>query len=170
MSQGRIVMTLFLFAAVVASALAVTWTEYRSRQLFMEQQALQKELDVLDGDWAVFYPDASGHESLYHVLNAGMMALFGPGVGGIRCLSVILGVLSVALTFLLARQLFGRPVEVAYFPEGSSALADAVAAALADACACVLLDHGAVTVGATIEQALGRMLSLERAAARSAGR
>ncbi len=65
---------------------------------------------VLDGDWAVFYPDASGHESLYHVLNAGMMALFGPGVGGIRWLSVILGVLSVALTFLLARQLFGRPV------------------------------------------------------------
>lgn len=65
---------------------------------------------VLDGDWAVFYPDASGHESLYHVLNAGMMALFGPGVAGIRWLSVILGVLSVALTFLLARQLFGRPV------------------------------------------------------------
>ena len=67
-------------------------------------------------------------------------------------------------------QLFGHPVEVAYFPEGSSALAEAVAAALADACACVLLDHGAVTVGATVEQALRRMLSLERAAIRSAGR
>jgi len=67
-------------------------------------------------------------------------------------------------------QLVGRPVEVAYFPEGSSDLAEAVAAALDDACACVLLDHGAVTVGATVEQALGRMLSLERAAARSAGR
>ncbi len=65
---------------------------------------------VLDGDWAVFYPDASGHESLYHLLNAGMMALFGPGVEGIRWLSAILGVLSVALTFVLARQLFGRPV------------------------------------------------------------
>ena len=39
---------------------------------------------VLDGEWAFFYPDASGHEALYHVLNAGMLALFGPGVAGIR--------------------------------------------------------------------------------------
>ncbi|MGD8856485.1 MAG: hypothetical protein PVG33_09175, partial [Chloroflexota bacterium] len=26
---------------------------------------------VIDGDWAVYYPDASGHEALYHILNAG---------------------------------------------------------------------------------------------------
>jgi 4-amino-4-deoxy-L-arabinose transferase-like glycosyltransferase len=63
---------------------------------------------VLDGDWAFFYPDASGHEALYHVLNAGMLALFGPGVPGIRWLSVVLGVLSVWLTYLVGREFFGR--------------------------------------------------------------
>ena len=64
-------------------------------------------------------------------------------------------------------QLFGRVVEVSHFKEGSSALADAVVAALEEASACVLLGHGAVTVGASVEQALRRMLYLERAAART---
>ncbi len=67
------------------------------------------------------------------------------------------------------QQLFGRVVEVPYFEEGSTALAKSAAAALQDAEACVLLDHGAVTVGATVESALRRMLYLERAAARTIG-
>ena len=37
----------------------------------------------LNGDWQVYYADASGHEALYHILNAGMLALFGPGAAGI---------------------------------------------------------------------------------------
>lgn len=65
---------------------------------------------VIDGDWAVYYPDASGHEALYHILNAGMLALFGPGEAGIRLLSAILGTLTVPLTFLVGKRLFGRPV------------------------------------------------------------
>jgi hypothetical protein len=65
---------------------------------------------VIDGDWAVYYPDASGHEALYHILNAAMLALFGPGEAGIRLLSAILGTLTVPLTFLVARRLFGRAV------------------------------------------------------------
>jgi 4-amino-4-deoxy-L-arabinose transferase-like glycosyltransferase len=62
---------------------------------------------VLDGDLAVYYADASGHEALYHVLNAFMLGYFGPGVPGIRWLSVILGTLSVFLTFLVGQRLFG---------------------------------------------------------------
>lgn len=65
---------------------------------------------VLDGDLSVYYADASGHEALYHALNAGMLAVFGPGVAGIRWLSVILGGLSVLLTFLLGRRLYGSLV------------------------------------------------------------
>jgi L-fuculose-phosphate aldolase len=67
------------------------------------------------------------------------------------------------------QQLFGRVVGVPYFEEGSTALAKSAAAALEDASACVLSDHGAVTVGGTIEIALRRMLYLERAAARTGG-
>jgi L-fuculose-phosphate aldolase len=65
---------------------------------------------------------------------------------------------------------FGRVVDVPYFEEGSTALARTAAAALLEATACVLSDHGAVTVGATVENALRRMLFLERAAVRTNGR
>lgn len=65
---------------------------------------------VLDGDLALYYPDASGHEALYHALNAVFLALFGPTVPGIRWLSVILGTLAVPLTFLLGKRLFGPTV------------------------------------------------------------
>lgn len=64
---------------------------------------------------------------------------------------------------------FGRVLEAPYFSEGSRALANAAADALTDSVACVLLDHGAVAVGATVEIALARMLNLERAAARMGG-
>ena len=64
-------------------------------------------------------------------------------------------------------QLFGRVVEVPHLREGSEALAQAVMSALAEASSCVLVDHGAVTVGRSVEEALRRMLSFERAAART---
>ena len=62
---------------------------------------------------------------------------------------------------------FGTVRGAPHFEEGSLALAKAVAEALADNAACVLLDHGAVAVGSSIEVALRRMLNMERAAARS---
>jgi len=65
---------------------------------------------------------------------------------------------------------FGDVVAVPYFEEGSRELARTAAAALLGASACVLSDHGAVTVGVTVESALRRMLQLERAAARTPGR
>ncbi len=61
---------------------------------------------VLDGDIALYYPDASGHEGLYHILNAAFLAVFGAGGMGIRALSAILGALAVPLTYLLGRNLF----------------------------------------------------------------
>ena len=64
---------------------------------------------------------------------------------------------------------FGGVVAVPYFEEGSRELAGTAAAALSNATACVLSDHGAVTVGVTVESALRRMLQLERAAARTRG-
>ncbi|MBK7894623.1 MAG: glycosyltransferase family 39 protein [Anaerolineaceae bacterium] len=65
---------------------------------------------VLDGNLAVYYPDASGHEALYHALNAIMLGLFGANWVGIRLLSAFLGTLAVPLTYLLGRKLFGRTV------------------------------------------------------------
>jgi 4-amino-4-deoxy-L-arabinose transferase-like glycosyltransferase len=65
---------------------------------------------VLDGEWALYFPDASGHEALYHTLNAAFLHLFGATVWGIRYLSVLLGTLAVPLTYLLGKKLFGPTV------------------------------------------------------------
>lgn len=62
---------------------------------------------VLDGDIGLYYPDASGHEALYHALNALMLSLFGPGIFGIRWLSVILGTVTVPITWQVGRRIFG---------------------------------------------------------------
>lgn len=67
---------------------------------------------VLDGDLAVYYADASGHEALYHALNAAMLGLFGANWLGIRLLSAFLGTLAVPLTYQVGRKLFGRRVGV----------------------------------------------------------
>ena len=65
---------------------------------------------VLDGDLVVYYPDASGHEALYHALNAAFLGLFGANWLGIRLLSAFLGTLAVPLTYQLGRKLFDRRV------------------------------------------------------------
>jgi len=52
-----------------------------------------------------------------------------------------------------------------FYPPGSPALAEAVAVALAGAAACILDQHGAVSVGESVERALRRMLLLEHHAA-----
>ncbi len=65
---------------------------------------------ALDGHVAVYYADASGHEALYHLLNAIMLGLFGPNIVGIRVLSVFLGTLTVALTYQVGRRMFNAHV------------------------------------------------------------
>lgn len=50
------------------------------------------------------------------------------------------------------------------FPPGSRSLADEVAKGIAQAPALVLAAHGAVTIGATVDQAVVRMIRLERLA------
>ncbi|HSM57541.1 MAG TPA: glycosyltransferase family 39 protein [Candidatus Sulfomarinibacteraceae bacterium] len=65
---------------------------------------------VFQGNYAVYYPDATGLEAPYHVVSGLALALFGFNAIGIRLLSSILGTLSVALTYRLGRALFGRGV------------------------------------------------------------
>jgi len=64
--------------------------------------------------------------------------------------------------------LLGTVGWVPALPPGSVELAEATAHALARSPACVLAQHGAVTVGGSVDQATRRMLLLERLAALSA--
>jgi len=57
----------------------------------------------------LFFPQAEGHEPLYHYLSAGWIALAGSSLFSVRLLSAYLGLFSVAALYRLARALFGRP-------------------------------------------------------------
>jgi len=88
-------------------ALAAVPPGWRDDELIETLVISQK---MLDGNLAFFYPDASGHEALYHGLNALFLAAFGPTTPGIRLLSAFLGTLAVALTYALGRRMFGPAV------------------------------------------------------------
>lgn len=63
---------------------------------------------LLEGRFPVYYLGASGHEPLYHHLHAGVHALLGFDVLSGHILSAAFGLLSVALTYALARRLYPR--------------------------------------------------------------
>jgi len=65
---------------------------------------------LLAGDFPLYFTDASGHEPLYHYLHAGIHWVLGFNVLSGHLLSVILGTLSVVLTYVLCRRLFGTMV------------------------------------------------------------
>ena len=65
---------------------------------------------ALDGDIQLYYPDASGNEGLYHVLNAVMYRLFGATPWGMRGLSVLLGTLGIAAVYVMGKQLYDAKV------------------------------------------------------------
>ncbi|HRQ38191.1 MAG TPA: phospholipid carrier-dependent glycosyltransferase [Chloroflexota bacterium] len=96
-------LTLLAFAARVWQ-LADFPPGWRDDELINSLVISQK---VLDGDWQLFYPDASGNEGFYFILNAPMLALFGANFVGMRLLSVFWGLTAVPLTWLLGRKLFG---------------------------------------------------------------
>ncbi|GIK56209.1 MAG: hypothetical protein HND44_15500 [Chloroflexi bacterium] len=96
-------LTLLAFAARVWQ-LADFPPGWRDDELINSLVISQK---VLDGDWQLFYPDASGNEGFYFVLNAPMLALFGANFVGMRLLSVFWGLTAVPLTWLLGRKMFG---------------------------------------------------------------
>jgi len=68
--------------------------------------------EPLAGHFPLYFTGASGHEPLYHYLHAGVHAILGFNVLSGHLLSVVCGVLTVALTYTLAHRLFGRATAV----------------------------------------------------------
>ena len=60
------------------------------------------------GNYAVYYTDATGLEAPYHILSGLMLRLLGFNALGIRLLSAFLGVLTVPLTYQMGRRLYNR--------------------------------------------------------------
>jgi len=68
--------------------------------------------ELLAGRFPLYFTGASGHEPLYHYLHAGVHAVLGFNVLSGHLLSAACGTLTVALTYSLARRLFGRTTAV----------------------------------------------------------
>ena len=67
---------------------------------------------IRDGWRPLYIAEAEGHEPLFHYLQAATIALFGENVAGYKWLSMAFGVLTAALTYALARRLFGARVAI----------------------------------------------------------
>ncbi len=63
--------------------------------------------DILAGQHAIYFTEAYGHEALYHYLQAGFGALAGDHALALRLPSAYFGILLVAVSYALARRLFG---------------------------------------------------------------
>ncbi len=112
-SSGVILSTLLITALTLFAFFLRVWRlddippGWRDDELINSLVISQK---ALDGNLAVYYPDASGHEALFHMMSAVTLAIFGPGVAGIRLLPAILGTLTVPLTYVVASRLFGKKI------------------------------------------------------------
>jgi 4-amino-4-deoxy-L-arabinose transferase-like glycosyltransferase len=65
---------------------------------------------IADGWRPLFITEAEGHEAVYHYLHAGTILLFGDNIIGYKWLPLASGLLTIALTFALARKMFGVKV------------------------------------------------------------
>lgn len=65
---------------------------------------------IFEGDWSLYYTDATGLEAPYHIVSGVLLRLFGFNVVGIRLFSAFLGTLTVPLTYQMGRSLFNRRV------------------------------------------------------------
>ncbi len=66
--------------------------------------------DILDGNVAIYFTAAYGHEPLYQYIQAMTVAAFGDHWLGLRWPSVAFGLLGLAATYTFTRYLFGIPV------------------------------------------------------------
>jgi len=66
--------------------------------------------DILDGGLPVFFDPNGGEEALFPYLAAAAILLVGPNFLALRLVSLACGILSLALGYRLAKELFGRRV------------------------------------------------------------
>jgi 4-amino-4-deoxy-L-arabinose transferase-like glycosyltransferase len=68
--------------------------------------------EILDGNHTLYFSGAYGHEAGYHYLQSAFMVLLGDNALALRLPSAFLGLLVVAVSFALARRLFGLKAAV----------------------------------------------------------
>jgi 4-amino-4-deoxy-L-arabinose transferase-like glycosyltransferase len=62
---------------------------------------------IADGWRPLFITEAEGHEPVYHYIHAGTILLFGDNIIGYKWLPMAFGLLTIALSYALAKKMFG---------------------------------------------------------------
>jgi 4-amino-4-deoxy-L-arabinose transferase-like glycosyltransferase len=77
-----------------------------------DDELIEFDMDrrIADGWRPLFIPEAEGHEPVYHYLHAGTILAFGDNIVGYKWLPLACGLLTIALTYALARKMFGVKV------------------------------------------------------------
>ena len=105
---------LFLIIVIAACFFRLWQIETIPGGLFPDEAANgQDALLILDGYHTPFFEKGLGREALYFYLLAASIAFFGIGVWQIHIVSAVIGVLTVAATWLLGKQLFNQ--RIAFF-------------------------------------------------------
>ncbi len=104
--QLPVVLTLLAFALRVWQLEGVPpgWSDDELSNIFVLAQK------IFQGDWSLYYTDATGLEAPYHIVSGVLLRIFGFNAVGIRLLSAFLGTMTVPLTYQLGRSLFDRRV------------------------------------------------------------
>ena len=101
-----IVAVLLIAAAFRLAALDVVPPGLHHDEVIIGQVAK----DILRGRLAIYFPEGYGHEPLYHYILAGMFAIGGANEFTLRLTTALLGILTVAVVYRMARVMFGRSV------------------------------------------------------------
>ena len=77
-----------------------------------DDELIEYDMDrrIADGWRPLFITEAEGHEPVYHYLHAGTILLFGDNIVGYKWLPLAFGLISIALTYALAKKMFGVKV------------------------------------------------------------
>ncbi|MCO5206498.1 MAG: glycosyltransferase family 39 protein [Anaerolineae bacterium] len=65
---------------------------------------------ILNGNHAVYFTDAYGHEAGFHYMQAAFVALLGDNALALRLPAALAGIVLIAVTFALLRLIFGRKI------------------------------------------------------------
>ena len=67
---------------------------------------------ILDGNHAIYFTDAYGHEAFFHYLQTVFVALLGDHAFALRLPAAFAGLILIAVTYALIRRLFGRSIAI----------------------------------------------------------
>jgi 4-amino-4-deoxy-L-arabinose transferase-like glycosyltransferase len=63
--------------------------------------------EVMNGRYAIFYPEDTGSEPLHYYFSAPIMSVFGKSVWAVRLPSIVLSMIAMCIIWALTRRLFG---------------------------------------------------------------